>query len=103
MIGGGVVGRRIGRFLADRPAGIINSREPRELDHLKEGDVVVIASGGRHAPVAAEVITRRASVVTVGHDLDDCRQLLELEDQARTAGVSLVVGAALSPDCRGSS
>jgi hypothetical protein len=101
VIGGGVVGRRIARFLADRPAGIINSREPRELDHLGEGDVVVIASGGRHAPLAAEVITRRASVVTVGDDLDDCRQLLELEDQARTAGVSLVVGAALSPGLSG--
>ena len=101
IAGEGVVGRRVARFLADRSIGRVDPRDPGDLNALREGDALVIASGGQHAPLAAEVITRGASVITVGDDLEDCRQLLVLEEHALSRHVSLVVGAALSPGLSG--
>ena len=101
VVGAGVVGRRIARFLADRQIGVIDPREANGFRRLAEGDVVVLASGGRHAPLAGEAIARGASVITVGDDLDDCRQLLELKERASANQVALVIGAALSPGLSG--
>ena len=101
IAGEGVVGRRVARFLADRSIGRVDPRDPGDLNALKEGDALVIASGGQHAPLAVEGINRGASVITVGADLEDCRQLLMLEEQALSRHVSLVVGAAMSPGLSG--
>ena len=91
VIGNGVVGRRVSRFIAgrDQPAGV-----PRDRPGT---DVVVIASGGPHASLARSALQQGVGVVTVGDETDDCCRLLELAGVAENAGVPLVVGAAMSP------
>jgi len=101
VAGAGVVGRRVARFLSERPVGIVDPRVRGWSDDVAPGDVVVVSTGGRHAVLAAELLGRGVSVVTVGDDLADCRELLDLEDQARTNEVALVIGAALSPGLSG--
>ena len=100
LVGGGVVGRRVNRFLAHLHPSLLDPRRP-SLDGVRPGDVAVLVSGGPHAPVAADLLRRGAAVVTAGDDPADCRNLLELEDAALAARVPLVIGAAMSPGLSG--
>jgi len=101
VAGAGVVGRRVARFLDERPVQLLDPRHPRSLEEVRSGDVVVVSTGGRHAGLTTELVTMGVSVVTVGDDLADCRALLRLENQAQDNGVALVIGAALSPGLSG--
>jgi hypothetical protein len=92
VVGGGVVGQRVRRTLATTQNVI-----PGDL----VADVVVLASPGPHAPVATGLLARGSHVVSTSGALDDVRDLLDLDDDARNAGVSLVVGAAVSPGLSG--
>lgn len=107
IVGVGVVGRRIGRLVdAERCGRRLASMARLELGsaaagELGPGDVVVLATGGPHAPLAEELAELGSSVVSVSDDLADVRQLLELDDRFRQAGSSLVVGAAMAPGLSG--
>ena len=100
LVGSGVVGRRVSRFLGHLHPSSLDPRSPT-LDAVQPGDVAVLVSGGPHAPAAADLIRRGVAVVTAGDDLSDCRNLLDLEDLALSAGVPLVIGAAMSPGLSG--
>ena len=100
LLGGGVVGRRVNRFLAPLQPTFLDPRWP-SFDDVRPGDVALIASGGSHAKAASELLHRQVSVVTAGDDLQDCRALLDLEAAALSARVPLVVGAAMSPGLSG--
>lgn len=91
LTGDGIVADRLRRVAA--PHQIVGG----DVD----GDVVVLARGGPHAELAAELIAAGRHVVSTSGALDDVRQLLELDRDARDAGVSLVVGAAVSPGLSG--
>ena len=92
ILGGGVVGERLRRVIGDR-------------HHLVAPDVgaaiIVLATAGSHAPLAAELVAGGTHVVSTSGSIDDVRALLDLDDDARAAGASLVVGAAASPGLTG--
>lgn len=63
-----------------------------------DAEVVVLASPvGTHSGLAADLVARGASVVSFSDGIDEVRALLELHDEARAAGVSIVVGAGFAP------
>jgi hypothetical protein len=64
-------------------------------------DVVVLASPGPHAAMAARLLPSGADVVSMSGTPDDVRDLLDLDPIARESGVALVVGAAVSPGLSG--
>jgi hypothetical protein len=92
VVGAGVVGQRIRRNLSGTQHVV-----PRDL----AADIVVLASPGPHAVVAAGYLSRRTHVVSTSGAPDDVRELLDLDEAARDAGSSLVVGAAASPGLSG--
>ncbi len=100
VVGNGIVGRRIGRMLADAD---VHVHDPR-LDPTpaaEPGDVAVLAHPVAHAALARAFAIRGASVVTVGDGLGDTRDLLDLEHDFLDAGSTLVSGAALTPGLSG--
>jgi hypothetical protein len=103
VVGRGVVGDRIVRRLPTVvPRFELVTVDPRRIgDVPADLDLVVLAQGGAHAPVAATFLDAGTAVVSVSDDLDDVRALLDLDDLARASGVPLVVGAGMSPGLTG--
>src|SRR5918994_1678341 len=91
-----VVGRGV---VADRLRRVAAPHDVVEADLA--ADVVVLAVGGDHVAAAARHVQAGTNVVSTSGALDDVRQLVELDDEARANGVSLVVGAAVSPGLSG--
>ncbi len=91
-----VVGRGV---VADRLRRVAAPHDVVEADLA--ADVVVLAVGGDHAGSAARHVRAGTNVVSTSGALDDVRQMVELDDEARANGVSLVVGAAVSPGLSG--
>jgi len=92
IVGGGVVGERVRRNLASTTRLV-----PGDVG----ADVVVLASAGSHSAHAAELLAGGSHVVSTSGRLADVREMLELDDVARHAGVSMVVGAAVAPGLSG--
>ena len=92
VVGGGVVAERLRRVTATR-------------HQLVGGDVgaglVVLATPGPHAATAADLVRAGVHVVSTSGAVSDVRDLLDLDDAARGAGATLVVGAAVSPGLSG--
>ncbi len=100
VVGDGIVGRRVGKMLADADVHLHDPRtEPTPA--AEHGDVAVLAHPVAHAPLAHAFAIRGASVVTVGDGLDDTRDLLDLDRDFVAAGSTLVIGAALTPGLSG--
>jgi len=100
LVGHGVVGRRVARLLDPTDVRVHDPRhEPTPLG--APGDVAVLSHPARHSPLAEAFGRRGLSVVTLGDDLDDTVDLLELDPLFRSEGCSLVLGAALSPGLSG--
>lgn len=100
VVGNGIVGRRIDRVLGTyRPS----YHDPRHgsVPATRPGDVAVLAHPVEHAPLARILGRRGTSVVTVGDQLDDIRELLELGDEFADSGATLVIGAGMSPGLSG--
>ncbi len=99
LVGRGVVGERIARRLPAVVAGVelvdVDIRASRRVAHGL--DIAVLAHGGPHAPLAADFLETGVGVVSVSDDLGDVRELVALDDLARSVGVPLVVGAGMSP------
>ncbi len=92
VIGGGVVGERVRRVIGDRHQIV----EPDV-----EAPIMVLATGEPHAPIAAELVAAGVHVVSTAGSIDDVRAMLDLDDEARAGGATLVVGAAASPGLTG--
>lgn len=92
IVGRGVVAERLRRVTFDRHELVTHDLGP---------GIVVLATGGRHAARAAELVASGVHVVSTSGGLDDVREMVELDDEARSAGVGLVVGAAVSPGLSG--
>ena len=61
-------------------------------------DTVVLAiAAGDHVAAARRAIDSGQDVISVSDRLADIRRLLQLDSRARTAGVSLIVGAGMMP------
>ncbi len=99
VAGDGVVGERIVTRLPGAVADLsVVSFDPRH-DTRPPSDVTVVAlaNGGRHADVAERLLRSGVSVVSISDDVDDVRQMLDLDDIARASGVTLAVGAGMAP------
>jgi hypothetical protein len=100
VVGHGIVGRRLERLLAPNPIRVHRPPVDRRID-VDQGDVVVLSHPVEHAPLAHVLAARGVSVVSVGDELDDTRELLALDGEFAAAGTTLVVGAAMSPGLSG--
>lgn len=98
IVGRGIVGRRLQRMLHDR-AVIVHEGRWSSVTGVTADDIVVLAHGGRHAPIVPALLDRGLHVVTVGDSLDDTGELLDIDTSG--SGCSLVVGAAMSPGLSG--
>ena len=101
LSGTGVVGDRIVRRLptvmAEADVVVLDARSV-----VPSGvDVAVLASGGHHAEFAARLVDAGVPVVSIADDLSDVRELLDLDDRARSAAVPLVIGAGMAPGLTG--
>ncbi len=92
VAGGGVVGERVRRNLSGSHHVV-----PSDL----AADVIVLASPGPHAATVARLLPTGADVISMSGESDDVGELLDLEPLARDSGVTLVVGAAVSPGLSG--
>ncbi len=100
IVGQGIVARRLHRMISDRQV-IVHDPRWADVGGVSAGDVVVLAQGGTHAHLLPGLLARELHVVTVGEDMDDTREMLAIDLAAATAGVTLVVGAAMSPGLSG--
>lgn len=91
LVGRGVVTDRLRRVAA--PHTVVS----RDVDAA----VVVLAPSGPHADRAAALVAAGRHVISTSGDLDDVREMLALDDQARDQGVCLAVGAAVAPGLSG--
>ena len=102
LVGNGVVGQRILGRLALVLGGVeLVEHDPRRGGTFPAVDLAVLAHGVPHATLAAALLQRGVSVVSVSDDLDDVRALIELDDTARSSDATLVVGAGMSPGLSG--
>lgn len=116
IVGAGATGSRVARQLIrtspntvvgllDDKAGeaqkVANHLGPNVVaqNHVpEEVDAVVIATrAGSHAVVAQEYLPSASTIVSVGDSIEDVRELLDLDEQARAHGCSVVVGAGMMP------
>ena len=78
----------------DALEGAASRGEPRG----QTADVVILAMPpGHHAQVASELVNAGVSVVSVSDDLTDAQGLLDLDEKARSNGVSVIAGAGFAP------
>jgi len=103
LVGDGVVGGRIAQRLPLVADGgsVVHVDTRRSLKDLQGCSLAVLAHSGGHAELAADLVRRGVSVISISDDLDDVRALLDLDGDAESAGASLVVGAGMSPGLTG--
>ncbi len=100
LAGSGVVGSRVERLLdASTVRTFSLRRDP--LPPVGDGDIAVLASGGSHGSIAAELIARGVHVISGSDDSNDVADLIDLNNEATRRGVSVVVGASFSPGLSG--
>lgn len=117
ILGCGVTGQAVGRALRGRGVRLawhdsavgVADRARRRLGgvvvddpaDLGVTDAVVVTAPVAHAPIVHDLIAGRCHVVSVSDDPGDVRELLHLHEYARSHGVCVAVGAALSPGLTG--
>lgn len=102
LVGTGVVGQRIRGRLPLVLAGVeLIEHDPRRWGSFPDVELAVLSHGVPHATLVAELLERGVSVVSVSDDLDDVRDMVELDDAARSRDATLVVGAGMSPGLSG--
>lgn len=117
VVGLGAVGARAARQLlflgplddlvvADTDAGVAlavaeslgePARVAYDLDAIGAGDVVVLAQPGSHGDLARQTLERGAHVVSTADGVAPVQELLDLDGEASSRGLHLVVGAGFSP------
>jgi saccharopine dehydrogenase-like NADP-dependent oxidoreductase len=81
----------------DRVRAEVCSRDTLPPDVLREADVLVLATPGRHRAAAEAALEHGVGVVSVCDDPAEVRGLLALDAEARERALSVVVGAAFAP------
>jgi hypothetical protein len=96
IIGRGVVAERLRRATADRHR-LVGS----DAASLRHARIAVLATDGPHAALAPELLAAGLHIVSTSGATQDVRDLLDLDDLARSNSTTLVVGAAVSPGLSG--
>jgi saccharopine dehydrogenase-like NADP-dependent oxidoreductase len=81
----------------DRVRSEVCPRDTLPPDVLREADVLVLATPGRHRAAAEAALEHGVGVVSVCDDPAEVRGLLALDAEARERALSVVVGAAFAP------
>jgi hypothetical protein len=115
VVGVGAVGARAVRQLVEssdvdqvvvadadpvRQAAVVETSGDKAVaggEHHDADAVLLAGPPGAHADLARHHLTAGRAVVSTSDSIADVTALLDLDDDARTAGVSMVVGAAFSP------
>ena len=117
VVGAGACGARAGRQLltpeppddlvlvdpdrgrADAVAASLGApaRVAAGVPDLETGDVLLLAAPGSHRAAAERAIDRGAHVVSLSDSVTEVRDLLDLDADAASRGVHVVVGAGFSP------
>lgn len=116
IVGCGVTGARIAEVLAaagarialvdhrtDIADGVARSVGGVRVEFAEavHADIAVLAHPAPQAPTAAKFLIAGVPVVSMSDDLDDVRDLLDLDPLAVQNDVTLVVGAAMAPGLSG--
>ena len=103
LVGSGVVGGRIAQRLplVVDDAALVEVDVRENLDGLYDSQLAILAHPGPHAELAMDLISRGIGVISVSDQLDDVREMLDIDDIALLNGVPLVVGAGMSPGLTG--
>jgi hypothetical protein len=99
----GIVGSRLLQYLGATHTSTTVVHDPRvaPLDDLAAGDVVVVSHPGPHGALMGPLLRRGVSVVGLDDGLDTTAEILDLDDDARAGGATLVVGAGMAPGLAG--
>lgn len=102
LVGSGVVGERVAkRIEVVAPDARFAAVDTRGWSDIAGCELAILAQPGPHAPLAADLLADGTSVVSICDTLDDVRAMLDLDDVARSAGCTAVVGAGMSPGLTG--
>lgn len=112
LVGCGVTGRRVVAHLDQSGVKVaVYDPEPVAVSpsvvqvhapgDLAVTDVVAMCHPHPHAELAADCLAAGVSVVSMSADVQDVRELLDLDSVARRHGATLVIGAAMSPGLSG--
>ncbi len=103
LVGAGVTGDRIAKRLdLVAPRCEVVVVDPRGAMTEAAGcDVAVLAHGGPQVRSASKILGLGVPVVSTSDNFDDVRALCELHETAAQHGLSLVVGAGMSPGLTG--
>jgi saccharopine dehydrogenase-like NADP-dependent oxidoreductase len=90
---------RLAEMLAvpDRVSTSLCARHTLPGELVGDADVLVLATPGRHRPLAEKALEKGVHVVSVADDPEEVRGLLALDAEARERSLSIVVGAAFAP------
>lgn len=119
VLGAGAVGTRLARQLVSTPAVERVVLRDERLDRVEavaeslgaaalvdtgaydaevDASAVVLAGPARtHGPLARTFVGRGQSVISVADSVEDVRDLLDLDTEARERGCHVVIGAGFSP------
>lgn len=113
VIGVGASGAHAARQLRGRARLLVHDRDPARVRTLVTGlepvvgecsswgddaHVVIVATPvGTHVDLVSRILERGASVVSISDDPAEIDGLLALDDRARAAGATVVVGAGFAP------
>jgi hypothetical protein len=98
VVGRGIVAQRLRRMVGDQRM-IVHDARWSNVTGVEVGDVVVLAQGGAHAPLATDLVRRGLHVITVGDQVDDAERLVDIDAAAHRS--TLVIGAGMSPGLAG--
>jgi hypothetical protein len=102
LVGRGIVGSRIARrLLSVIPEVDVVHVDPRRPIIPADVQVALFAQAGPHTPLAARFLRAGISVISMAADLDDVRELCDLDSHADNNGATLVAGAGMSPGLTG--
>jgi saccharopine dehydrogenase-like NADP-dependent oxidoreductase len=78
-------------------AAVLDLRGQASTRAVRSADVVVVACPMRDAAIARVAVSAGVPVVTTSDDPAAARALFELDSPAKSAGVTVVIGAAVAP------
>jgi saccharopine dehydrogenase-like NADP-dependent oxidoreductase len=94
VIGRGAVGSRAAHVLAASGMAVA---KPEDSTAGRDDVVLLAGPAGTHVEAATAALRAGAHVVSVSDELDDVRDLLDLDAEARERGRTVAVGAGFSP------
>lgn len=101
IIGSGLVASRVAAILSSRGVRTRSVSHVNATELLDTSAHVVMAHGGKHAPLASTFLSHGVNVVSCSDNMADVLAILDLEERALANGTVVVPGAACMPGLSG--